>query len=163
MYLIINDIEMQLDENTIISFTKEDASAISPATLCTPYSKSISLPRTPHNERAFAYLGNLQTDFSRMSFSPIKKAKAVVMLDTGFNYQGYVHMDKLTDTTIECTMYLAFGDLFDQLKNIYPGEVFKPYASNLLMDQSEVIKQWNLLGSESDDPSIYANWGYGLN
>lgn len=148
---------MQLGEDVVISFTKEDASAVNPASLTTPYSKSISLPRTSWNEKAFAYLGNLQTDFSKMSFSPIKRAKAVIMMDTGFNYYGYIHLDKVTPTTLECTLFLGLGDMFKTLKDVYLGDIFSPFIGSKWMDCEEMYTQWQLIGQEG------RGWGYDLN
>lgn len=78
MRLWIDNQLMQLKEDTIISLTKEDATSTNPASLTTSYTKTISLPRTPVNEKAFAYLGSLQSDFTQMSFSPIKKVRAAL-------------------------------------------------------------------------------------
>lgn len=138
MQLIINGIEAQLREDTIISFTKESAESENPASVTTPYSKSINLPRTPYNERIFAFIGSLQTDFTNLTFSPIKRSPITVSWDNGTSMDGYCHLDKVTDSDLSITIYLDLGERFNQLKSLYPGDVFGQYCNPIILDQSVV-------------------------
>lgn len=163
MQLFINNTQVELGDNVIISFTKEDLSAVDPSQLTTPYSKSINLPRTPTNESVFGYTSTLQSDYSQLTFSPLKKAKAHLILDNGQSIVGYVHMDRLSNDQIECTFYSEFGDMFSELKQLYVGDLYSYFVSPIDMDQSVLVQHWNTFQTTSEDPAVYANWGYGLN
>lgn len=136
--LFINNEEVELTEDLVFSITKQFTDLQDLTSICTDYSKTIKVPRSPKNEKIFNYAFHLERNQGDVDFS--KKVDARLESNLNILLQGYVVLNTTTATDYEITLYGQLGKLFRDFnkhfsfESIYPS---KKMNAQLVADSFE--------------------------
>lgn len=136
--IIINSTSIDLFEDLPLSFTYSVQDIREPEKRNTAYSKTVTIPGSPSNNKLFTQIFDLHLEIQTSGttnfnpdFNPNLKADVVVYVDTIEQFRGILKLDKVVRVTNEAGDYkLAYEvSMFGKLANI-----FQNMGDNMLTD-----------------------------
>lgn len=125
--VILNGVDLDVSDEIGYALTYSLVDITQPESRTSHYSKTISLPGTPTNNRAFGSLyasttsvnSSGTTNYS-LGYDPNLKASCIVMYANETLMSGYLQLNKIrkTDDTLiyyDCTVYSEFANMFSNI------------------------------------------------
>ena len=116
--LYINGSKVDEFENMDVAMTYQSRDASDPEAVRSNYSKTVSLPGTPENNRIFSSLYNVSSTIS--GFNPKERVDFKLFRNSEIIEKGYITLDDIQNSngniTYNITLYGGIGDFFYSLQ-----------------------------------------------
>ena len=160
--LFLNNINIDLTEDVSFPITREFEELSNPTILINDWSKTISIPFTQHNNKAFGHIYNVDRvvvdagtgKTMEIYFDPTQKMDMRLEWNNDVIMMGYAKMNQIKQVngkgTYEITLFGQLGKLFQQMKNI---------TFDQTTDNTEYIIDGSLYVDEVIDKDlVYQSW-----
>lgn len=177
--LYIGTTEADLSDGENILYNYEVKSLTNPTAVKNSFSKSLTLPNTPTNDRIFGHYWNVERrvgsggDNAGVDFNASKKAPFKVYANGELCEEGYIKLDKVNRTgnniSYSCSLYGGLGDFFYALsQNANTGEELRlcdlDYYTggteefNFVVSANTVYEAWEALRNGTDGKWQHINF-----
>ena len=114
--------EFDLLEGSInIPLTTAQTNPTNPTKYITEYSKSVTLPLTPHNLQLMDFYTEMDSVILSGRYTPVLPLEVVVCNDNDIIFEGKLKLEKVNDykgnRNMECTLYGKMNDFFNIMLN----------------------------------------------
>lgn len=176
LHLNVDGEWVELDQLEGVDFTlnKTFENLLNPADYINSYSKTISIPGTPHNNIVFDNIYRL--DSSNRNFDATQKTEFYLSYDGQFITSGYMKVNDITRANnvyvYNITLFGRLGETLQTLMdlNFADGSLDDPLSDNLKLDRFLIQSSWEnelprlpLLGARDIDIIGFAPDDHGLN
>lgn len=159
LYLASQEVEFSSIPDILYNFKVDDIT--SPAAIKNTYSKTVTIPATPNNNRIFGsfykndFEGMEGGDLSGAYFDPRKRMPFILTINGVIYESGYARLEKVTQNKSEYNyQLLLFGGLGDFFYNLEYGEdAGKRKMSSLIFDTDNLDFTINA-------NTLYTAWKY---
>lgn len=170
VYLYIDGVQADVETDGLILFTYAAEDADNPSVVVNSFSKTVTLPHTPVNDRIFDHIG-LHTHAVRTgAFSPLVRTPFSIHAETGERLEtGYLKLDAVTADGYNVTLYgglggLLYGLMYDAAGRVRTLADLDYYESIQVVDNDltfpvnvdEVYNSWRYLCGLDSTPSRHA-------
>jgi hypothetical protein len=161
--IIVNNQALEFDEIDL-QITKNIADIREPQQRQSEWSKTITIPGTPNNNKLFNHIFDVNKSITQFQYNPNKKASCLLLVDGAVHLQGFIRLTDIIandeQISYNITIHGQLSDLFNDIKNLKLSDLdFSEY--NHTLNRTNVINSWStsIIVNSSTTPFEYGK-GY---
>jgi hypothetical protein len=161
--IIVNNQALEFDEIDL-QITKNIADIREPQQRQSEWSKTITIPGTPNNNKLFNHIFDVNKSITQFQYNPNKKASCLLLVDGAVHLQGFIRLTDIVandeQISYNITIHGQLSDLFNDIKNLKLSDLdFSEY--NHTLNRDNVINSWDtsIIVNSSTTPFEYGK-GY---
>lgn len=165
--LYINGQKADIKDDSLILFTYQQSDYSDPTAVKNSYTKSVTLPGTPNNNRIFNEIYRLDYAQTDNMFNPSKRTQFEIISNGNLLEQGYLKLTKITGQgqyrEYQISLYGGLGDFMYSLQYNYEGNklslydiISYDYADlDFAINRNTIKEAWDYING---DRKTYSNW-----
>lgn len=143
--IIVNNQALEFDEIDL-QITKSIADIREPQQRQSEWSKTITIPGTPNNNKLFNHIFDVNKSITQFQYNPNKKASCLLLVDGAVHLQGFIRLTDIIandeQISYNITIHGQLSDLFNDIKNLKLSDLdFSEY--NHTLNRDNVINSWD--------------------
>ena len=143
--IIVNNQALEFEEIDL-QITKSIADIREPQQRQSEWSKTITIPGTPNNNKLFNHIFDVNKSITQFQYNPNKKASCLLLVDGAVHLQGFIRLTDIVandeQISYNITIHGQLSDLFNDIKNLKLSDLdFSEY--NHTLNRTNVINSWS--------------------
>lgn len=167
--LWINGLKADIKDDSLILFTFQQSDYSNPTAIKNSYTKSVTLPGTPNNNKIFNDIYRFDYNQAGNTFNPSKRAQFNIYSNGTLLESGYVKLSKITGDgdyhEYQINLYGGIGDFMYSLQHDAEGNkltmadiILSDYFDlEFTMNKESVANAWLRVNGDTTQSS---NWDY---